>query len=87
MKVIYQSLKKTLSYGDAVVEKPKGLFMAPTCVAAIQVHGTTKHTALGIHVGPFGRQPLHDNMKCSLRNHLSDLKVTIIDEISLASNE
>ena len=26
-------------------------------------------------------------MKCSLRNHLSDLKVIIIDEISMASNE
>ena len=61
--------------------------MAPTGVPAIQVDGTTIHIVLGIPVGHFGRQPLHDKMKCRLRNHLSDLKVTIIDEISMASNE
>ena len=62
--------------------------MAPTGVAAIQVDGTI-HTALGIPVGHFGTKlpPLHDKMKCSLRNHLSDLKVIIIDEISMVSNE
>ena len=35
MKVIYQSLTKTLSYEDAVIEKPKVLQMATTGVAAI----------------------------------------------------
>ena len=62
--------------------------MAPTGVAAIQVDGTI-HTALGIPVGHFGTKlpPLHDKMKCSLRNHLSDLKVIIIDDISMVSNE
>ena len=51
--------------------------------------GTTKHTALGIPVGHFGTKlpPLLDQMKCSLRNHLSDLKVIIIDDISMASNK
>ena len=46
--------------------------MAPTGVAAIQVDGTTIHTALGISVGYFGTKlpPLHDKVKCSLRNHL-----------------
>ena len=51
--------------------------------------GTTKYFALGIPVGHFGAKlpPLHDNMTCSLRNHLSDLKVIVIDEISMVSNE
>ena len=31
--------------------------------------------------------PLTENIKCSLRKHLSDLKVIIIDEISMVSNE
>ena len=31
--------------------------------------------------------PLHDKMKYSLRNHLSDLKVIIIDKISMVSSE
>ena len=89
MKVIYQSLTKTLSYGVAVIEKPKVLLMALTGVAAIQVDGTTIHTALGMPAGHFGTKlpPLYDKMKCSLRNHLSDLKVIIIDEISMVSNK
>ena len=51
--------------------------------------GTTIHTALGIPVGHFGTKlpPLPDKMKCSLRNHLSDLRVIFIDEISMVSNE
>ena len=63
--------------------------MAPTAVAAIQVDDTTIRTALGIPVGHFGTKlpPLPDKMRCSLRNHLSDLKVIIIDEISMVSNK
>ena len=89
MKVIYQSLTKTLSYGDVVIEKPKVLVMAPTGDAAIQVDGTTVHTALGIPEGNFEIKlpPLHDKMKCSLRTHLSDLKVIIIDKIFMVLNE
>ena len=89
MKFIYQSLTKTLSYGDVVIEKPKVLLMAPTGIADIQVDGTTIHTGLGIPVGCFGTKLslLHDKMKCNLRNHLSDLKVIIIDEISMVSNK
>ena len=89
MKVMYQSLTKTLSYGNAVTEKLKVLLMAPTGVAAIQVDGTTIHTALGISVGHFGTKlpPLYDKMKYSSRNHLSDLKVIIIDKISMVSSE
>ena len=63
--------------------------MTPTGDADIQVDGTTIHTVLGIAVENFGTTlpALHDKMKCSLRNHLSDLKVIIIDEISMVSNE
>ena len=63
--------------------------MAPTGVAAIQVDGTTIRTFLGIPVRHFGTKlpPLHDKMKYSLRNHLSDLKVIIIDQISMVSNK
>ena len=46
MKVIYQPLTKTLSYGAVVIKKPKVLLMAPAGVAAIQVDGTSIHTAL-----------------------------------------
>ena len=89
-KFIYQqSLTKTLSQDLAVLEKARELLLAPTGIAAIQVDGTTMRTALGIHVGYFETKlsPLHCKMKCSLRNHSSDLKVIIIDQVFMLSNE
>ena len=82
-------LTKTLSYGNISLDKPKVLLMAPTGVAAINIDGTTIHTALNIPVGSFGKNlsPLSDKMKSSLRNKLADLKVIIIDEISMVSND
>ena len=89
MKVLYQSLTKTLSYGNISLDKPKVLLMVPTGVAAINIDGTTIHTALHIPVGSFGKNlpPLSDKMKSSLINKLADLKVIIIDEISMVSND
>ena len=88
MRVIYQCLTKTLSYGSTLVDKPKALPMALTGVAAINIDGTTIHTAFNIPVGHFGSNlpPLSDKMKSSLRNRLSELKIIIIDEISMLSN-
>ena len=84
MKVLYQSLTKTLSYGNVLLDKPKVLLMAPTSVASINIGGTTIHTALNIFINQFGKKlsPLSDKTGSSLRNKLYDLKVIIIDEIS-----
>ena len=62
--------------------------MAPTGVAATQVDGTVIHTVFEIPVRHFGTKltPLRYKMRCSLRNHLPDLKLTIIDEIFMVSN-
>ena len=63
--------------------------MAPTGVAAINIDGTTIHNALNIPINQFGKKisPLSDKMRSSLRSKLSDLKVSITDEISMASND
>ena len=61
MRVIYQSLAKTLSYGSTLVKKPKALLMAPTGVAGINTDGTTIHTIFNIHVGHFGTNLLPQN--------------------------
>ena len=84
MKVLYQSLTKILSYGNVSLDKPKVLLMAPTSVAAINIDGTTIHTALNIFINQFGKKlsPLSDKTGSRLRNKLYDLKVIIIDEIS-----
>ena len=88
IRVIYQYLTKTLSDGSILVVKPKALLMAPASVAAINIDGTTIHTAFNIPVGHLGSKlpPLSDKMKSSLRNRLSELKIIIIDEISMLFN-
>ena len=88
MKVIHQSLTKIFSYENVSLDKPKVLLMAPTGVAAINIDGTTVHTALNIPVDHFGKNlpSLSDKMRSTLRNRLADLKVIIIDEIPMVSN-
>ena len=89
MKVLHQSLTKILSYGNVSLDKPKVLFMPPTGVAAINIDGTTIHNALNIPINQFGKKlsPLSNKMRSRLRSKLSDLKVIIIDEISMVSND
>ena len=88
IKAIYHSLTKTLSYRAMSLEKPKVLLVAPTGVAAVNIDGTTIHTALGLPVGHFGKDipRLNDRKRTALRNKLCELRVLIIDEISMVSN-
>ena len=62
--------------------------MAPICVAAINIDDTTIHIVVNIPVHHFRKNlpSLNDKMKSTLRNRLSDLKVIIINEISIVSN-
>ena len=62
--------------------------LAPTGVASVNTDGTTIHIGLGIPIGNFGSKlpSLSAKMKPYLRNKLSQVKVLIIDEISMASN-
>ena len=71
------------------LEKVKVLLLAPAGVVAINIGGTTIHTGLDIPVGCFGKHlpPLSDKMRSMLRNRLSEVKVLIIDEVSMVSNE
>ena len=55
VKVPYQSLIKILSYGNVSLDKSKVLLMTPTGVAAINIDGTTIHTALNIPTSRFGK--------------------------------
>ncbi|XP_057310034.1 uncharacterized protein LOC130648031 [Hydractinia symbiolongicarpus] len=85
---MYHALSKVLSYRSRELNRPKVLLVAPTGVDAININGTTIHTALGIPVGYFGANlpRLNDKMRSTLRNKLADIKVLIIDEISMVSN-
>ena len=61
--------------------------MAPTGVGAVNISGTTVNTGLAIlkHTG-INLPPLPDQKKTLLRLSLSELKLLIIDEISMISN-
>ena len=85
IKTIYMSINKVLMYKGGNPEKPRILLLAPTGVAAVNIDGTTIHTALGINVG--GKlYPLNDRQRGILRNKLAEVKFIIIDEISMVSN-
>ena len=57
--------------------------------AAVNIDGTAIHSALHIPVDYFGRNltGLANKMKPSLRSKYLELKVLVIDEISIVSND
>ena len=85
IKTIYMSLNKVMMYKGGDPEKPKILLLAPTGVAAVHINGTTIHAGLQINVR--GKMfPLNDQQRAVLRNKLSEVKIIIIDEISMVSS-
>ena len=56
MKVLYHSLTKILSHGNVSLDKPKVLLIATTGVPAINIDGTTIHTALNIPITQFEKK-------------------------------
>ena len=89
IKTLYSSVSKTLNFRTSSVEKPKVLLLAPTGVAAINISGTTIHSGLGIPVECRGMHvpKLSDKKRCELRIKYEELKMIIIDEISMVSNK
>ena len=85
IKTIFMSISKSLSFKGGDPEKPRILILAPTGVAAINIDGTTIHTALGINVG-HKLYRLNDRQRGILRNKFSEIKFIIIDEISMVSS-
>ena len=85
IKTIYLSLSKVLGYKGGDVDKPRILLLAPTGVAAVNINGTTIHSGLGINVTT-KLYPLNDQQRAALRNKLSEVRLIIIDEISMVSS-
>ena len=87
IKTIYHTAVNMFKYRAVNPSLPTVLLMAPTGVAAVNIGGTTVNTALAIpkHSG-INLPPLPDQKKTLLRLSLSELKLLIIDEISMVSN-
>lgn len=68
-------------------EKPTVLLAAPTGVAAIDIDGTTINTALALPKNTGDVLPaMSDQKKTQMRLSLCELKLIIIDEISMVGN-
>ena len=87
IKTIYHTAVKTFRHPPINPELPTVLLMAPTGVAAINIDGTTINTALAIPKETGDNLPaMSDQKKTQLRLSLVDLKLIIIDEISMVGN-
>ena len=89
IKTIYQTAVKTFRHPPINPELPTILLMAPTGVALINIDGTTINTALAIPKETGDNLPAMSAQKKTqlrLSLSLSDLKLIIIDEISMGGN-
>ena len=86
MKTIYFSVTKTLMYREGNSDKPRVLLLAPAGVAAVNIDGNTIHSGMGFNCKGYFF-PLNDLQTTSLRNKLSEVRIIIIDEISMASRK
>ena len=87
IKTIYHTVSKTFKCAPVNPDKPTVLLMAPTGVAAINIDGTTINTSLAIPKETGDNVPaMSDQKRTQMRMSLSELKLLIIDEISMVSN-
>ena len=87
IKTIYHTAVKTFRHPPMNPELPTVLLMAPTGMTAINIDGTTINTALAIPKEAGDIVPaMSDQRKTQLRLLLTDLKLIIVDEISMVGN-
>ena len=87
IRTIYHTAVNMFKYSTVNPSLPTVLLMAPTGVAAVNFNGTTVNTGLAIPKDAGNNlPPLPDQKKTLFRFSLSELKLLIIDEISMVSN-
>ena len=84
IRAIYHTVTKIFKHAPANPELPSVLLTAPTVVAAININGTTIHSALAIPKACGDNVPaMSDQKRTQMRLSLAELKLIIIDEISM----
>ena len=88
IKTIYQTATKIFRHGPEDPDKPSILLLAPIGVVAINIGGNTINSGLAISKNIFGEHvgPLSNERKSALRTKLPNLKLIVIDEVSVVSN-
>ena len=85
IKTIFHSVLKTFKHGHEDPKKPSALLLAPTGVVAINTDGTAINSALRLpgNLFEFSVPAISDKHKSVLREHLSNVKLTVIEEVSM----
>ena len=87
IKTMYHTAVKTFRHPPFNPELPTVLLLAPTGVAAINIDGTTINTGIAIPKETGDYFPaIFDQRKIQYRLALKDLKLIIVDEISMVGN-
>ena len=67
-------------------KKLRSLLLGPTGISPVNIGGTTIHS--GLWIKPETKLPgLNDKSKAALRNRLPEVKLLIIDELSMVSSD
>ena len=67
-------------------EKPTFFLLRPTVKSLVNINRTTIHSGLGIKPGT-KLLGLNDKSQVDLRNRLSEVKLLIIDELSMVTSD
>ena len=87
IKPIYHTVTNTFRHAPMNPELPSVLLMAPTGVAAININETTINTGLAIPRECGNNVPaMSDQRRTQMKLSFAELKLIIIDEISMVSN-
>ena len=88
IKTIFHSILKTFKHGNDDPDQPSVLLKAPTGVAAINIDETTINSALELPGNLFENSvpALSDKFRSLLKAQLSNVKLLIIDEVSMVSS-
>ena len=82
IKTIFDSLTKLLFYRSGDPNKPIVLMPSPTGVATVNINGTTIHS--GWIIPCKGKLFVLNDKNCSeMKNKYSEVKIVIIDHISM----
>ena len=85
VKVICNAISKTLLYHCKDHDKQRVPLLGHTGISAVNIGRTTTHSGLGIKPGT-KLLGLNDKSKAALGNRLSEVKLLIIDELSVVSS-
>ena len=86
IKTIYQAVSKELLCHGGDSDKPRVLLLGPTGILAVNIGRTTIHSALGIKPG-IKLMDISDKAKAILLNNFLEVKMLIIEEISMVSRD